>query len=247
MTDQITSIQVKSWLLLFADRTTEYHEYLTALDTATGDGDHGVSMNRAVTILHQRLTEMNLDTEERTPDALLRIIGIILINHIGGAAGPLYGAFFLNAAEAAKSFEQKNRDADNLPVNVYTPSVLSQLTTIFAQGLHGIQQRGMVEGGEKTMADTLIPTVHSLQKSTAENADIHAAMVEVRAAAKTGMQQTASLRATKGRATYLGARSIGHQDPGATSIYLLIETAAETFGHLERQQMPTPSQPISDA
>ena len=233
MTNQTISAQIKEWLLLFADRITEYQDYLTALDETIGDGDHGVNMQRTVTILSQRLLEIDLDTMYRDPDALLRIIGITMINHIGGAAGPLYAAFFLNAADAAKSFRGQRPKA---PENVYASSlVLYQLTTLFAQGLKGIQQRGMVKGGEKTMVDTLLPVMHSLKESRANRADIQQAMRSARAAALEGMQQTIPLKATKGRASYLGIRSIGHQDPGATSIYLLIETATEVFGHIERQ------------
>lgn len=238
MTEQTISAQIKNWLLLFAGRITEHQEYLTALDEATGDGDHGVNMHRAVTILSQRLLELDLEVTYRTPDALLRIIGITLMNHIGGAAGPLYAAFFLNAADAARSFSEESLKLSEQPVNVYRPSILNQLTTIFARGLHGIQQRGLVEGGEKTMADTLQPVMLSLEKSLAENVDIYQAMDLARSAAKKGMEQTILLRATKGKASYLGTRSVGHQDPGATSIYLLIETAAETFGGLERQYIP---------
>lgn len=229
MTDASNSAQIKNWLTLFADRVQEHQAYLTTLDEAIGDADHGDNLQRATDILRQRFALLKPDVTSRSPDELLRLIGITLLNHTGGAAGPLYGAFFFHAAHAAKQ----------APAHALDQPTARQLSTVaswFAAGLYGIQSRGMVTGGEKTMADALLPAVQSLQHSTQAQVGMQEAMEHARTAAYAGMQQTAALKATKGRASYLGARTIGHQDPGATSIYLLIETAAEVFGNLDRSQ-----------
>lgn len=241
MSEQITSIQVKNWLLLFADRVAEYQTYLTELDAKLGDADHGINLQNATDILRQRLAEIDLNLAKRSPEALLRLSGIMLINHIGGAAGPLYGAFFLSAAKSithATDTDKKGGMAAS-PTNRSVSPLLIELTSLFAHGLKGIQQRGRVKGGEKTMADALIPAVQSMQDSMLAGLPIHDAMNAARAIARQGMEQTTEQKALKGHASYLGTRSIGHQDPGATSIYLLIETAAEVFGGLEQNPLPT--------
>lgn len=224
MSDESKSKQIEKWLLLFADRVQEHSAYLTELDAAIGDADHGENLLHATNILRQKLVGRESALAQRTPEELLRLIGITLLNHIGGAAGPLYGSLFFHAANAAK---QSNHSA---------ALQLADVTAWFSNGLTGIQTRGMVTGGEKTMADTLLPVVQSLQQSVQTNGDIQSALAQARDAAHAGMSQTTALRATKGRASYHGARTIGHQDPGATSMYLLIETAAEVFGALERSQ-----------
>lgn len=231
MTDPSISTQIEKWLLLFADRVQEYEAYLNALDEAIGDADHGANLLRATHILRQHFAQLESGTERRSTEQLLRLVGITLLNHIGGAAGPLYGALFLHAADAAKKMTTRSN-------GVASPLQVAELTTWFRSGLSGIQSRGMVQGGEKTLADTLLPAVHSLQQSALANIAMPEAMLQARAAAYTGMRQTNALKATKGRASYHGARTIGHQDPGATSIYLLIETAAEVFGNLDRSQEP---------
>jgi phosphoenolpyruvate---glycerone phosphotransferase subunit DhaL len=145
----------------------------------------------------------------------LRTVAMTLISSVGGAAGPLYGAFFLRAAKEAAG---------------HSVITLAELAQIFAGGLEGVQQRGKAQVGEKTMIDALHPAVAALNAAAATQATLATALAAAKAAAEHGMLQTIDLVATKGRASYLGPRSVGHQDPGATSAYYLIETAVRTLG-----------------
>jgi dihydroxyacetone kinase-like protein len=133
-----------------------------------------------------------------------------LISNVGGAAGPLYGAFFLRAAKDAGSGEAVD---------------LVQLAQMFHSGLEGVQQRGKAQLEEKTMIDAMHPAVTALGVAAKEGASVAEALASAQRAAEAGMLHTIDIEATKGRASYLGSRSIGHQDPGATSTYFLFETA----------------------
>lgn len=221
MGQQVTLTQLRSWLLLYADRIDEKEAYLTELDAAIGDADHGINMRSGMTKLRQRLLEVNQADGTGNGDnamnvsAFLRTVAMTLIRSIGGAAGPLYGSFFLNASRDA--YHEAAIDLD-------------ELTHIFRSGLDGVIQRGKAQPGDKTMIDALEPAVVAMETAATTGANVNEAMSAACDAAKAGMKQTVGLEARKGRASYLGPRSIGHQDPGATSSYMLIQAAAETFG-----------------
>ena len=179
-----------------------------------GDADHGANMQRGMAQVRRQLDRENGDSTE-TVSTFLRSTAMTLISSVGGAAGPLYGAFFLRAAKDAGNSETVE---------------LNQLARMFRDGLEGVKQRGKAQVEEKTMIDVLEPAVIALEEAAASGETLDDALDAAYIAAKAGMLHTVDLEAQKGRASYLGPRSIGHQDPGATSSYYLIETAADTLG-----------------
>lgn len=238
MNVEITTTHVEHWLLAFAERILEKQDYLTDLDAAIGDGDHGLNMARGVERLRVRLGKSLVIAGQRTvsdPDAngdgekedigiLLRTIAMTLISGVGGAAGALYGSFFLNAAKEAATLLKHN--ATQRAVSA------EELGQIFRSGLEGLKQRGKSSVGEKTMIDAFEPAVSALQAALERGEDVASAFSSARLAAERGMQETIGLQALKGRASYLGPRSIGHQDPGATSTYYLFEAAHKAFSSI---------------
>lgn len=213
MSEEITLTQLYQWLKHFADYIEAEEAYLSELDAAIGDGDHGANMVRGMATVRARLAEEQ--ETQQSVSGLMRNVAMTLISSVGGAAGPLYGAFFLRAAKDAGS----------------SPTVsLAQLAQMFRSGLDGVQQRGKAVRTEKTMIDAMQPAVEALEAATAAGEPILAALQAACQAANSGMEETIMMQANKGRASYLGARSIGHQDPGATSTYYLFLAAAETLG-----------------
>jgi phosphoenolpyruvate---glycerone phosphotransferase subunit DhaL len=217
MSQVITLAQLRAWLLRYADRIDQQAAYLTELDAAIGDADHGANMVRGLHRVRQRL----IDPGETYADVpgLFRTVAMTLISSIGGAAGPLYGAFFLRAAR-----EPVGNGADDGDPTTVT---VAQLAVMFRAGIEGLQQRGKAEPDEKTMLDVLQPAVAALEAAAAAGASADAALAAAAVAAEQGMKRTIGLEAMKGRASYLGYRSVGHQDPGATSSYYLFETLAQ--------------------
>jgi len=213
MSEEITLTQLRQWLNRYADHIEAQETYLSELDAAIGDGDHGANMTRGMETVRARLQEQQ--EAELSASMLMRNVAMILISSVGGAAGPLYGAFFLRAAKDAG-----NRQS----------ITLIQLSQMFRSGLEGVQQRGKAALAEKTMIDAMSPAVEALASAAEEGKSREAALQEAKEAAATGMEGTIQLQATKGRASYLGERSIGHQDPGATSTYYLFLAAEETLG-----------------
>lgn len=213
MSQEITLKQLLHWLKRYAEYIEEQEAYLSELDAAIGDADHGANMVRGMEMVRTRLMEeagMHPDVS-----SLMRNVAMTLISSVGGAAGPLYGAFFLRAAKGASS----------------TSTVtLVQLAQMFRSGLEGVQQRGKAVRAEKTMVDAMQPAVEALETAVAQGDDVSAALRAAAAAAHQGMEETIMMQANKGRASYLGARSIGHQDPGATSTYYLFLAAQEALG-----------------
>jgi len=223
MTQEITLDQFQRWLIVYADRIAEKEGYLTELDAAIGDADHGINMRRGTERLRQRLLDMANCTEVST---FLRTVAMTLIGSVGGAAGPLYGSFFLHAAKQAARIETEDASTASGAADRVTPT---QLARIFQSGLQGVKQRGKAQVGEKTMIDTLQPAIEAMQRAAEAGEDTLNLLTAACDAAKAGMQHTIELQAKKGRASYLGPRSIGHQDPGATSAYYLFTTALETL------------------
>ena len=238
MNSEISASCIERWLLVFAERILEKKDYLTDLDAAIGDGDHGLNMARGVERLRERLGSklvaagrpLNAGLAAATEPAdaetnigvLLRTVAMTLISGVGGAAAALYGSFFLNAAKEAASLLKNGADPQR---NIS----IEEFGQVLRSGLEGLKQRGKAGLDEKTMIDAFEPAVDALQNSIEQGEDATAAFIAACQAAEKGMQKTIGMQALKGRASYLGPRSIGHQDPGATSTFYLFEAAQKAF------------------
>ena len=192
----------------------ENKDYLTDLDAAIGDADHGINMNRGFSAVTAELG----NNEPADNSSLLKTVAMTLIKTVGGASGPLYGTFFLRAAAVCEGKE-------NL--------VPADVIALFDAGLAGVVQRGKAELNDKTMVDALSPAVAAMKKTFETGAGLKEILTDGAAAAEAGMKSTIGMLARKGRASYLAERSIGHQDPGATSSFLLLKTAADIWGQPE--------------
>lgn len=206
----ITASDVRAWIGGYATVIAEHRAELVKLDTAIGDGDHGTNMNRGMRAAVEKLEA----TDGDDIGALLKAVGMALVSKVGGAAGPLYGTLFLQMGTATAG-----RDALGL----------AGWADALEAGVKGVQARGKAEPDDKTMVDALLPALAALRAAEADGAGLGDALRRSAGAAEGGMRATIPLEARKGRASYLGPRSIGHQDPGATSAHLLLRTAAETF------------------
>jgi dihydroxyacetone kinase-like protein len=194
---------VLRWVREGARAIREQRDYLTQLDAAIGDADHGVNMDRGFTAALERLeAEPGLP-----PSALLEAAGTTLVLSVGGAAGPLYGSALRHMAQALDGVEVF--DGEDLLVS-------------FRAGLEEIQRLGAAQVGDKTIVDALAPAIHAFERGLRTGDPLEAAAARATAAAEEGMRSTIPLQARKGRASYLGPRSVGHQDPGATSTALLL-------------------------
>ncbi len=205
----ITTTDILRWLQQSAQVLHENSSFLTDLDAAIGDADHGTNMDRGFKAVVTKVAGM----ENADIGTVLKTVGSTLVSTVGGASGPLYGTAFLRAG-AATAGKQELEAAD----------VVQMLNAM----VEGIQARGKATLGEKTMLDALIPALDAAKQALAEG-DVELSVLLRRAAvaAEQGMQNTTSLIATKGRASYLGERSINHQDPGATSSWLLLKALAD--------------------
>lgn len=182
-------------------------ERLTELDSAIGDADHGFNIERGFTAVAAELAKADASASIA---ALFKTAATTLIKTVGGASGPLYGTFFLRASAACPDkAELEARD----------------VVALFRAGIEGLMQRGKAERGDKTMIDALVPALEAMNA----DAGIGTMMDSAAAAAEAGMLATVALQARKGRASYLGPRSVGHPDPGATSAYLLVRAAADVW------------------
>jgi dihydroxyacetone kinase-like protein len=202
--------QVLGWVEAFSATVAENKEYLTRLDSAIGDADHGINMDRGMTAVNTKLDGLEGDDI----GGLLKTVGMTLVSTVGGAGGPLYGTLFLQMgmATAGKTELEPEDWAAALDAAV-----------------KGVEMRGKAEPGDKTMIDALIPARDAYSAALAEGASFEDALRRSAKAAEEGMEATTPLVAKKGRASYLGERSAGHQDPGATSSYLLVKTAADRW------------------
>jgi phosphoenolpyruvate---glycerone phosphotransferase subunit DhaL len=202
----ITRDAALDWMNRFAGEMSEHRQELVALDTAIGDGDHGTNMNRGMTKAIERLDA----SEQADPGAVLKTVAMALVSSVGGAAGPLYGTLFLQMGGALAGHDEVD---------------LPTYAAAWRKGLEGVRARGKAEPGDKTMVDALTPAVEALESASDLDGGLQAALQ----AAEEGMKATTPLVARKGRASYLGERSAGHQDPGATSTYYLFKSAAEAL------------------
>jgi dihydroxyacetone kinase-like protein len=203
---------VVAWVRAFAADVEANKEYLTQLDAAVGDADHGINMNRGMSAVVGKLDEA---ADEKDVGALLKTVGMTLVSTVGGAGGPLYGTLFLQMGTAASGKSELGPD---------------DWAAALEAGIKGVQARGKAEPGDKTMIDALLPGLEALRSALDGGASFEDALTASAEAAGQGMRDTIPLVARKGRASYLGERSAGHQDPGATSSHMLLETAAATWG-----------------
>jgi dihydroxyacetone kinase-like protein len=207
----ISASDVRAWVGAYATTIAEHRTELVKLDTAIGDGDHGTNMERGMRAAVEKLEA----TQDDDIGALLKAVGMALVSKVGGAAGPLYGTLFLQMGAASAG-------RDTLDLDGWTDALEA--------GVKGVQARGKAAPEDKTMLDALLPAVEALRTAAGDGAELGDALRRSAAAAEEGMRATIPLEARRGRASYLGPRSVGHQDPGATSSHLLLQTAAQTFG-----------------
>jgi dihydroxyacetone kinase-like protein len=208
---QIVGVEaLRRWIHRFADDVAEQREALTQLDSAIGDADHGANMDRGMTAVVAAIEQ----TPSSNATALFKRVGMTLVSTVGGASGPLYGTLFLRMATAAGEAESLEAEA---------------LAKMLRAGLDGIVARGKAEAGDKTMFDALAPAVDALDAALAQQQPLAQALRAAAVAAEAGRDATTPMLARKGRASYLGERSVGHQDPGATSMALLVAAAAATL------------------
>ena len=203
--EYLTVENARSWIKAAALLISENAAMLSDLDSAIGDGDHGENMNRGFKAVEKKL-------EGQTPadlSSLLKLVGMTLLSSVGGAAGPLYGGFFLALSKASTGKEKLSKQ---------------ELGGVLTEGLADIQKRGKAQLGDKTMVDALTPALDAYRVSA--DGDIVPALRAAVDQAHKSAEATIPLLARKGRASYLGERSIGHQDPGATSSWLLLQALA---------------------
>jgi dihydroxyacetone kinase-like protein len=206
----ITHDDIIAWVRRFAAVVAENKPYLTELDSAIGDADHGINMDRGFSAVVGKLDGIAGGDIGQT----LRTVGTTLVSTVGGASGPLYGMFFMQMGGAVAGKGSLTAE---------------EFATAFEAGLGGVLRIGKAEPGDKTMVDALIPARDALRAAIADGASAGDAVSRMADAAEQGMLATVPLVARKGRASYLGERSAGHQDPGATSTHFLLRSAAEVF------------------
>ena len=205
----ITTEDIVRWINQVAAVLHENRDYLTQLDSPIGDADHGINMDRGFKAVAEKLpTVANMDI-----GSILKTVGTTLVSTVGGASGPLYGTAFLRAGMATAG---KNE--------LYEADVVTMLEA----ALEGIKARGKAQPGEKTMVDALTPALAAMKEAEQQNRGMSQLLRRGSDAAEAGVKATIPLLATKGRASYLGERSIGHQDPGATSSWLMLKALADT-------------------
>lgn len=204
----VTKDQIMKWLQKTAVVMETNKQYLTDLDSAIGDADHGINMARGFGKVMEKLPTV----ADKDIGNILKTVGMTLISTVGGASGPLYGTFFMRAGQASASKEELNNE---------------DLLATLQAGVDGILQRGRPQVGDKTMYDVWHPVLESLQSSFENGVETVMGLKTAVSVAEKAVQDTIPLKAKKGRASYLGDRSIGHQDPGATSSHLMLKTLLE--------------------
>jgi dihydroxyacetone kinase-like protein len=202
---------VLDWLKAFAATIQANSGYLTQLDSDIGDGDHGANMNRGMQAVLTKLPGV----ADKDIGSVFKTTGMTLVSTVGGASGPLYGTMFM---------QMGNATAGKMEL------ALDDWVAALQAGVDGVLMRGKAQSGDKTMVDALTPGLAELKRKRDEGASFPTALAAVAEATRAGMEATIPLVARKGRASYLGERSAGHQDPGATSSWYLMRTAAETWG-----------------
>lgn len=205
----VDSAAVFAWIQRAAAQLHARRDELTQLDSPIGDADHGVNMDRGFTAV---LAKFDLQGVPADIGAILKTVGATLVSTVGGASGPLYGTAFLRAGMALAGKESLSGE---------------EVGAALDAALEGVKARGKAHAGEKTMIDALEPGITAYHAAIAAGQDTSAALTAAVGAAEQGMRDTIPMLATKGRASYLGERSIGHQDPGATSSALLLRAMTD--------------------
>ena len=205
----VTKQQIIQWLQSIAVVLEQNKDYLTELDAAIGDADHGINMNRGF----QKVASQLPSVADTDIGSILKTVSMTLISSVGGASGPLYGTMFLRASTAVAG-KSELTDED--------------MVALLQAAVDGVVQRGKANLGDKTMLDAVAPAANALRQAVVNGASTQEALEQAVAAAEQGMKDTIGLVAKKGRASYLGDRSANHQDPGATSAYLILKTLLET-------------------
>jgi dihydroxyacetone kinase-like protein len=203
---------VVDWIKAVAAGISANKEYLTQLDSDIGDADHGANMDRGFQAVLAKLPGV----ADKDIGTVFKTVGMTLVSTVGGAGGPLYGTFFIQMSTTA---------ADKLELT------LADWSAALQAGVAGVVMRGKANLGDKTMVDALTPAVEALKAASAEGASLPEALRRSEQAAEQGMRDTIPLVARKGRASYLGERSAGHQDPGATSSHLMLKIAADAWSN----------------
>ena len=209
MTD-VTTAALEAWVRRFADLVVEERDHLTELDSAIGDADHGTNMDRGMKAAVAALDELG----PVGAGPMLGKVGMTLVSTVGGASGPLYGTLFMRMGSALGDVPAVPRE---------------QVAAALRAGLDGVVARGKAQADDKTMYDALAPAVDALETGLKDGLELTEALGLAREAADAGRDATIPMLARKGRASYLGERSVGHQDPGATSVALLVAAAADTL------------------
>lgn len=203
----MNSLKLIEILDKIGDKIIEQRDFLTELDRPIGDNDHGINMAKGFQAVKEKLPGL----KDKDLGTILKTTGMTLVSTVGGSSGPLYGTLFMKMGMALK--DQTEMD-------------FSMFLEAFQVGIEGVGQRGHSTVEEKTMLDSLVPSLEAMKAAWAENFDGKAALNAGVAAAQAGVEHTKELIATKGRASYVGERGIGHQDPGATSYLFMIQVAA---------------------
>ena len=203
MTQDLQSALIDRAATIMATHAQE----LTQLDQAIGDGDHGINMTRGFDAIAQQRESLAAVPFNQA----LQKAGMTLVMKVGGASGPLYGSLLMSMGKAMPE----------------TPASLAEVTAAVAEGVAAVQKRGKSGPGEKTMLEVLVPVLQAMQ--AADGADLPGTLARLRTVADEGLESTRPMRATKGRASYLGERSIGHLDPGARSSALLVHAVADVL------------------
>lgn len=201
MTDQKKVIDI---LMCMGKVMEENKEFLTDLDNTIGDGDHGINMARGFAEVEKQAQTL----DGKDIGTILKTVGMTLVSKVGGSSGPLYGTAFMKAGMTIGAKSEIGMD-----------DFLGGLEV----GIEGVKARGKSTTGEKTMLDAMVPALEAMKAKQADGADVKAVLEAGVAAAEAGVEATKPMVATKGRASYLGERSVGHQDPGATSFSLLLK------------------------
>lgn len=199
--------QIVDWLYRCGEIFTKESDFLTGLDRAIGDADHGLNMHRGFSKVVEKLPAI----ADKDIGFILKNTGMVLLSNVGGASGPLFGTFFLRAAQVTQAHQSLT---------------LAELQQMIREGAEGVTSRGKAEPGDKTMCDVWLPVAESLEQAIAQNLSIPAALEAASQVAEQAVQSTITMQARKGRASYLGERSIGHQDPGATSVMFMVQMLA---------------------
>lgn len=203
----LTRDQIVDWLYRCGEVFRTESDFLTGLDREIGDADHGLNMLRGFSKVVEKLPAI----ADKDIGFILKNTGMVLLSNVGGASGPLFGTFFLRAAQATQAHQSLT---------------LPELQQMIREGAEGVVGRGKAEPGDKTMCDVWLPVAESLEQSAAQDLSLPAALEAASQVAEQAVHATIAMQARKGRASYLGERSIGHQDPGATSVMFMVQMLA---------------------